>query len=139
LGNGKRNEDRPEAAKRAATMHFIAGLLCAILLWQAEPVRAADATPAVPAAWLIRKISVEEAETEHPGINDERVQKFPDIVKPFGFENGEWEALKAQIQPGDEIWTFASPEDSWIHYAGRAGVALVRAGAPIKAIVTVMN
>ena len=125
-------------------MHFIAGLLCAILLWQAAPVRAAggvadDATPAVPAAWLIEKISVEDAEMAHPGINDERVQRFPDIARPFGFQNGEWEALKAQMQPGDEIWTFASPEDSWIHDAGRAGVALVRAGAAIKAVVTVMN
>jgi hypothetical protein len=95
-------------------MHFIAGLLCAILLWQAAPARAAggvadDATPAVPAAWLIKKISVAEAETDHPGINDERVQRFPDIARPFGFQNGEWEALKAQMQPGDEIWTFASP------------------------------
>ena len=125
-------------------MRSIALLLCAILLWQGGQTLAADgvsngSTPAIPAAWLDRKISVEAAETEHPGVSDERAARFPEAVKPFGFQNGEWESLKASMQPGDEIWTFASPEDYWKNHAGRAGVALVRAGVPIKAIVTIVN
>jgi hypothetical protein len=122
-------------------MQFIAGLLCAILLWQGGQVRAADndAAPVIPATWLVKKISVEEAETENPGIADERVKRFPEVAKAFGFQNREWESLKAEMKPGDEIWTFASPDDYWKNYAGRAGVALVREGNAIKAVVTVLN
>ena len=36
-------------------------------------------------------------------------------------------------------WTFAAPADDWKNLAGRAGVALVRDGHPIMAIVTLMN
>ena len=95
--------------------------------------------PAIPDAWLDKKISVAEAEAAHPGINDDRIERFPDAARPFGFQNREWEALKAAMQPGDEIWTFASPADSWGNLAGRAGLALVRNGRAIKVIVTVMN
>lgn len=122
-------------------MRFIAGLLCAMLLWQGEPARAADgeSAPVIPAAWLVEKISVDAAETEHPGVSDERVERFPEAAKPFGFQNGEWESLKASMKPGDEIWSFSSPQDYWKNHAGRAGVALVRDGVPITALVTVLN
>ena len=43
------------------------------------------------------------------------------------------------MQPGDELWTFSSPAQSWEDLAGRAGVALVRDGNPIKVLVTMMN
>jgi hypothetical protein len=122
-------------------MRFIAGLLCAMLLWQGEPARAADgeAAPVIPAAWLVEKISVEAAEAAHPGISDERAERFPEAAKPFGFQNREWESLKASMKPGDEIWSFSSPGDDWKNLAGRAGVALVRDGVPIKTVVTVLN
>jgi hypothetical protein len=117
---------------------FVA-LLCAISLWQGEPARAADDVLAIPKAWLDKKTSVAEAEAAHPGVNDERVQRMPEIAKPFGFLNSQWEALKAEMQPGDELWSFASPPQSWEDLAGRAGVALVRDGNPIKVVLTVMN
>jgi hypothetical protein len=125
-------------------MRFIVGVLYAILLWPGGQASAADgvsndSAPPIPAAWLVEKIRVEAAEAEHPGLSDERVERFPEVAKAFGFQNGEWESLKASMKPGDEIWTFASPDDYWKNYAGRAGVALVRTGVPIKAIVTVMN
>lgn len=100
---------------------------------------AADLHDEIPASWLDKKISIAEAEAAHPGIKDERVARFPEAARPFGFNNGNWEALKAAMQPGDELWTFASPADSWEHLSGRAGIALVRNGHPIKAIVTMMN
>jgi hypothetical protein len=83
----------------------------------------------IPKEWLDRKISVEEAEAAHPGIRDERVLRFPEAAKPFGFQNAEWEALKAEIKVGD----------SWEHLAGRGGIALRRNGKSIKVIVTIMN
>jgi hypothetical protein len=93
----------------------------------------------IPKEWLNSKISVEEAEATHPGIRDERTPRFPQAAKPFGFQNAEREALKAETKVGDELWSFASPADSWEHLAGRGGIVLLRNGKSIKVIVTIMN
>jgi hypothetical protein len=93
----------------------------------------------IPKAWLKEKTTVAEADAAHPGISDDRVKRFPDAAKPFGFQNRQWEEFKALVLPGDELWTFSSPPDSWEHLAGRAGVALVRDGVPVRVIITMMN
>lgn len=93
----------------------------------------------IPKEWLQEKLSVADAEAAHPGITDDRVTRFPDAGRPFGFQHGEWEELKAAMLPGDELWAFSSPAESWKHLAGRAGFAVVRDGVPIQVIVTVMN
>jgi hypothetical protein len=119
-------------------MRVIATLLCAVLLGLGA-AHAADDAPPIPKSWLDKKVTIAEAEAAHPGVNDERVQSMPEIAKPFGFLNGKWEALKAEMQPGDELWTFSSPAQSWQDLAGSAGVALVRDGNPIKVLVTMRN
>jgi len=125
-------------------MRLILILLCAISLSCAgiatsDLARAADDMPLIPKSWLDKKITIAEAEAEHPGIRDERVQRFPDAAKPFGFRNGQWEAIKAAMQPGDELWTYASPAKSWEDLAGRAGIAVVRDGNPVMVLTTMMN
>ena len=121
-------------------MRLIAtALLIACSLGLGGPTRADDDIPAVPKEWLGKKVSVAEAETLYPGVKDERVRSMPEIAKPFGFLNGRWEEFKAQMRPGDELWTFRSPDDTWANLAGSGGVVLVRDGTPIKALVTMMN
>jgi hypothetical protein len=125
-------------------MRFVAALSGAILLWCGAVAQAADdapasAAPPIPKEWLQKRISVAEAEAAFPGITDDRVAQYPEAAKPFGFESREWEALKTQMRPGDELWTYASPADSWLHLAGRAGIALVRDGTPIAALLGAMN
>jgi hypothetical protein len=88
----------------------------------------------IPKDWLQKQISISEAETAYPGITDDRVKD-----SPFGFRHAEWEALKSHMQPGDQLWTFMSPQKSWEDLAGRSGIALVRNGAPIEVIVGAMN
>jgi hypothetical protein len=106
----------------------------------AAPMALANgAASMIPTEWLQEKITVAEAEAAHPGITDDRIARFPDAALPFAFRHGEWEELKSSMLNGDEIWTFASSADSWRHLAGRAGIALVRDGVPIKTIVTIMN
>lgn len=51
----------------------------------------------------------------------------------------EWTALRALIQPGDQLFEYWSPPDSWQHLAGRAGIVLMRDGRPVADIVTLMN
>ena len=93
----------------------------------------------IPVTWLQEKVTVAQAEAAHPGITDDRIARFPDAGKPFGFQHQKWEDFKAAILPGDELWTFSSPADSWQHLAGRAGIALVRNGVPAQTFVAVMN
>jgi hypothetical protein len=81
---------------------------------------------------LKAQTTVEEAEREYPGLpNDPRVARFPDIVKPFGFESGRWEALKAKMQSGDQLWKYSDGVAS--------GFALVRDGRVIDSINTLMR
>ena len=83
----------------------------------------------VPFEWLISRITVEQAEAEHT----------PPGLKPFGLQNAKWEALKSRMRPGDELWTYQSPPDSWKAMHGRMGIALVRNGKVIDSILTAMN
>jgi len=120
-------------------MRPVAALLCAIVLSCAGIALAADDMPLIPKTWLDKKVTIAEAEAEHPGIRDERVQRFPDAAKPFGFKSVQWEAIKAAMQPGDELWTIMSPKESWENLAGRAGIAVVRDGIPVMVMTTMLN
>ena len=79
-------------------------------------------------AWLVKKVTVEEAEAAH----------MHDGVA-FGRGNTSWAALKSQMLSGDELWEFRSPKESWAHMCGRAGICLVRDGEVISSKVTLMN
>jgi hypothetical protein len=127
---------RPQPGSFA--MRSIVFVLCALLLCS-PAAYAGDDAYVIPKAWLQKSISVAEAEAAYPGITDDRIKRFPDAAKPFGFKNAEWETLKAEMRPGDELWTFSSPPASWQDLAGRAGIALVRNGAPIKILLGAMN
>jgi hypothetical protein len=108
-------------------------------IYDSDAFSAADEIEKIPKAWLTEKTTVTEAEAANPGIMGERAERFPDAAKPFGFQNRQWENLKALMLPRDEIWKFCSPLESWEHLAGRAGVALVRDGVSIRTIVSMMN
>jgi hypothetical protein len=119
-------------------VRFFIILMCAFIPCSMAAY-AADDSSMIPKEWLQKQITITQAETAYPGITDDRVKTFPDAAKPFGFKNAEWEALKTEMKPGDELWTFSSPPASWQGLAGRAGIALVRNGAPIKILTGAMN
>jgi hypothetical protein len=84
---------------------------------------------------LIKEISLDDAERKNL-IKDEHLRPEP---VPFGYLNKEWLALKAQIQYGDELWEFMSPDESWAELCGRAGICIVRDGEVGASIVTMEN
>lgn len=85
---------------------------------------------------LREQITIDQAELLHtPDISSD----VKDLRKPFGYLNAEWERLKAEMQPGDELWTFCSSDESWANLTGSEGIALVRDGTVIAEIVTCMN
>ena len=49
------------------------------------------------------------------------------------------QAIDVRARPGDHLWRFASPAQTWLELAGREGVFLVRDGMVIAHIVTAMN
>ena len=79
--------------------------------------------------------SVEKAEQAHL-VTDKRLGPKP---VPFGVINSRWETLKATMRPGDELWEFESPGESWEKLAGRAGLCIMREGQIIDAVITRMN
>ena len=85
--------------------------------------------------WLERKVTIEEAEAR----NMVRDSRLGTQGVPFGFTNQQWKALVARMVEGDELWEFNSPADTWQNLCGRAGIALVRNGEVIDAIITMMN
>lgn len=85
--------------------------------------------------WLTRPMTVAEAEQANPL----QPSKPGADVKAFGRLDAQWQELLSAKQPGDEIWEFRSPPDTWRMLMGRAGVALVRNGEIVVAIVTIMN
>ena len=77
-----------------------------------------------------------QAEAKSPETDPKRIVQ---LAKPLGFMNGAWEELKAQIEPGDELWEFCSSRESWEGMCGREGIQLVRAGEVIAQLITSLN
>jgi hypothetical protein len=86
----------------------------------------------IPMEWLDARVSVEQAEQDN-------TRPTSGGGTPFGGVNDRWEAMKAMMIEGDELWTFCSPAASWEHHAGRQGIALVRAAEVVGVLVTLMN
>lgn len=85
--------------------------------------------------WLTKRLTVQEIETKY-SVRDDRLGPNP---VPFGFLNDRWQDLLAPMQPGDEIWEFSSPPETWQRLSGRAGLALVRNGEIVDTLTTAMN
>jgi len=54
------------------------------------------------------------------------------VARVDGQSDGDWAHFAAKVRAGDELWTFASPQESWRILAGVAGVALVRGGQIVE-------
>lgn len=95
---------------------------------------------------LIERRTIESIERENSrrvedihNASRHSVEQLVVLLKPFGEDNAEWEALKASVQPDDELWTFASSEATWRALAGSAGIALVREGRIVETLITMRN
>lgn len=86
-------------------------------------------------AWLTTRLTIDEAEAAN-AVQHEHLG--PDPV-PFGFQNEAWERMKADLRPGDELWEFCSPPDSWKNLCGRKGIAIVRDGTTVAHLTTVLS
>lgn len=66
-----------------------------------------------------------------------QVEEFVAGIKPK-FRT-EWQKFISAALPGDSLWAFRSPRETWNDLAGRAGFAIVRNGKPVAALMTMIS
>lgn len=64
---------------------------------------------------------------------------FAEAEALAGGAGEDWARLTAALRAGDELWRLHSPEEAWRARAGRSGVALVRDGAVVAVVITLLN
>ncbi len=74
-------------------------------------------------------------------VTVEHIDHYPilDHEHPFSDDFAGWRDLKSQIQEGDELWTFCSPQEEWDRHMGWQGVLLVRDGRFVDLCVSAQN
>lgn len=80
----------------------------------------------IPREWLGGKASVEQIEAV-------QLQGCSDRYRV------EWRSFISQMQPGDQLRCFSSPEKLWRLMAGRAGYAIVRQDEVVDSFVVILS
>jgi hypothetical protein len=104
-----------------------------------------------PREWLRRRYDLVEFEHQFPtwvckrtplgprsGTPTAHLRSPPDLTKYHVEPCKEWLKFKEQILPGDELWVYCSPPETWRSGLNR-GYALLRDGCPIHFCVTVQT
>ncbi|HEY4712231.1 MAG TPA: hypothetical protein VIH69_06105 [Dehalococcoidia bacterium] len=82
---------------------------------------------------LGRQLTLQEAQKEL-GVNIDMTKDYP-----FGDMNTIEKLFLMRMKQGDEIREFRTPDITWKHRAGRAGIALARNGKIINGILTTIS
>jgi hypothetical protein len=113
--------------------------------WADEEMKRQNSQPSFPPRdWLGQRINVPMVERgKAPPIVGSGI-RITINQRSFDLDTGipqthEWERIKLRMLPGDELWTFSSPPETWQALAGRMGIALVRKGRVIAHAITAMN
>lgn len=81
-----------------------------------------------PRAWL------RERADERPVCPMPDASELPvDAIRHY---RERWQAIRALLLAGDELWTFRAPEELWRQASGRAGYAVVREGRVVDGVLT---
>lgn len=73
-----------------------------------------------PLQWLEEKVTVEQlhAHSDNSDVSEILRTEYRKLV----------DAVAVFLQPGDELWRYSSPDESWQAMCGRSGFVIVRAG-----------
>ena len=92
-----------------------------------------------PLEWLGKQLSVIDFEREGDGL-DPIKDGAPAVFHRGGDRvRSEFKDLEFLILPGDELWTFSSPQKHWANLVGRGGIVLMRSSRPVAHVVTKKN
>jgi len=87
----------------------------------------------IPESWLKERLHTTDAnelferELLSLGLSDSDMQELRTEGPSPRFAEA-WRRFVGQMVPGDELWWFESPPETWKGLAGSAGYALVRSG-----------
>lgn len=129
-------EDPPYVALGS---QFIAGQIALCDRYQQRRGKGRDGRSWPPAEWLKRQMNLAEFEALGTGFDPFSSGAPAALTLGGGRVARELEDLKVLMLPGDELWSFASPPQTWQQLAGRAGIALIRNGMAVGHVVTKMN
>src|SRR5262245_36118143 len=87
-----------------ATFKLLAAFALLVAIITAAPT-SSFARPPWP--HFYKRVTIAEAEAHFMPPTAGCAERCPEELKrPFGYINGSWEALKGQMQPGDELWSW---------------------------------
>lgn len=82
----------------------------------------------IPSEWLRERLSDNDISALNAGGRDA-------YEHGLDRESGGWKSVKGQFAPGDEVWKYCSPIDTWQSGHGEMGIAIVREGVVIASVV----
>ena len=70
----------------------------------------------------------------------DRWKKYPDVTLiPLRGEPTQMIEFFAKMQPGDELWWWSSPEESWLTLRGACGYSIRRGGETVDSFTVAVN
>ena len=79
----------------------------------------------------------EMAELDLSDENKRRVLECSEQFKKW--EMTKWIPFVSHLLPGDEVWRFRSPPQTWSNFCGCAGYAVLRDGQVIRTLTTMRS
>ena len=92
-----------------------------------------------PLEWHRRQLSLIEFERSGDGLDPMKDGAPAAYIRGGDRAHSDLMDLKFLILPGDELWTFSSPQEDWNSLIGRGGIVLMRNNCPVAHVVTQMN
>jgi hypothetical protein len=94
----------------------------------------------LPTEALVTRLAVKEGDVLRPYDEAVRLQqrsgRHDPAIRAWSPND---QRYAYQMKTGGELWTWASPTETWEDLAGRAGYAIVRDGEPVEYWMTIMN
>lgn len=119
IGSANCGNIEGDSTKEQFSNSFVNPLTCGLQEVEMWPIKK---------EWLVEQVIMENI--EHDNLVD---------GIPFGFMNKEWTEFKTMIQPGDQIWFFNTPINSWGALMGQKGYVLIRNCKIVAKMTTEMN
>lgn len=84
-----------------------------------------------PLEWLEKQETIEQllARCDNSDVSQVLRTEYRKLVN----------AVAALMQPGDELWHYSSPDDTWQKMCGRGGFVIIRAGQIVHEQLVVRN
>jgi hypothetical protein len=92
----------------------------------------------VPREWLKKRTTVAKEEARSLRQIYQMRKQYPGIEVPmlaFGDLNAKWTELVAAMLPGDELWEFESPPETWPKH-GRVGLVVMRGDLVVASLIS---